>query len=111
MHILVTGGAGFIGYHVARALLTRGHTLLGIDDVNDYYSPRLKAARLAELAEHGNWRFAKVDIGDARALDEVVAGEAFDVILHLAAQAGVRYAVDNPAAYTRSNLVGHQNVL
>src|SRR5690348_15536314 len=111
MHVLVTGGAGFIGYHVSRTLLTRGHSIVAIDEINDYYDPRLKHARLAELTAERNFRFAKVDIGDAAALSQALGGEKFDVILHLAAQAGVRYAVENPAAYTRSNLVGHQNIL
>jgi UDP-glucuronate 4-epimerase len=111
MRILVTGGAGFIGFHATKALLARGHTVFAVDEINDYYSPRLKNARLAELESNTNWRFTKVDIGDAPALNAAIAGERFDAILHLAAQAGVRYAVENPAAYTRSNLVGHQNIL
>jgi UDP-glucuronate 4-epimerase len=111
MHILVTGGAGFIGYHASKALLARGHTIVAVDELNDYYSIHLKESRLAELSTAKGWRFAKADIGDANALADAVAREAFDVVLHLAAQAGVRYAVENPAAYTRSNLVGHQNVL
>lgn len=111
MNILVTGGAGFIGYQATKALLARGHTVVAVDDLNDYYSPRLKQARLAELSSEKGWRFAKVDIADAAEFNDALSGEQFDLILHLAAQAGVRYAVDNPAAYTRSNLVGHQNVL
>ncbi|HEY1710193.1 MAG TPA: NAD-dependent epimerase/dehydratase family protein [Rhizomicrobium sp.] len=111
MRILVTGGAGFIGYHASRALLARGHTLVALDELNAYYDPALKEARLRELGGAANWRFHQVDIGDAAALNAATGSERFDAILHLAAQAGVRYAVENPAAYTRSNLVGHQNVL
>jgi len=111
MHILVTGAAGFIGYHASKALLARDHTIVAVDDLNDYYSTHLKEARLAELSTKKGWRFAKADIGDATALGSAVAHEDFDAVLHLAAQAGVRYAAENPAAYTRSNLVGHQNIL
>ncbi|HEX2594650.1 MAG TPA: NAD-dependent epimerase/dehydratase family protein [Rhizomicrobium sp.] len=111
MHILLTGGAGFIGFHTTKALLARGHTVFAVDEINSYYSVGLKEARLSELGVEKGWRFAKVDIGDAAALAEAIKGETFDVIIHLAAQAGVRYAVENPAAYTHSNLVGHQNIL
>ncbi|HVZ69433.1 MAG TPA: NAD-dependent epimerase/dehydratase family protein [Rhizomicrobium sp.] len=111
MNILVTGAAGFIGFHAARALLSRGHRVVGIDELNAYYDPRLKNARLAELAGEKSFRFVKADIADAAALAAAAKGESFDVILHLAAQAGVRHALNDPAAYTRSNLVGHQNVI
>jgi len=111
MNILLTGAAGFIGFHTARALLTRGHHVVGIDELNAYYDPRLKDARLAELVNEKNFRFAKVDIADAAALAAATKGESFDAILNLAAQAGVRYALKDPASYTRSNLVGHQNIL
>jgi UDP-glucuronate 4-epimerase len=105
MRILVTGAAGFIGFHAARALLARGHDVTGLDEVNAYYDPSLKRSRLAEL---GNFRFISADISKPDAFARV--GE-IDVILHLAAQAGVRHALKAPADYTRSNLVGHQNVL
>lgn len=111
MRILITGAAGFIGSHTARALLDRGHHVLGIDSVNDYYDPTLKLARLGEIEAQKNFRFAKVDISDNSALTGAVAGDAFDIILHLAAQAGVRYALKDPFSYTRSNLVGHHNIL
>lgn len=111
MNILLTGAAGFIGFHTTRALLARGHQVLGIDELNAYYDPRLKDARLAELVNEKGFRFTKVDIADAAALAEATKGEKFDAILHLAAQAGVRYALKDPASYTRSNLVGHQNIL
>jgi len=92
-------------------LLARGHGIVAIDDLNPYYSPALKAARLAQLAGQPGFRFARGDISVPGALDDAAGGERFDVILHLAAQAGVRHALKDPAAYTRSNLVGHQNVL
>lgn len=111
MNILVTGAAGFIGYHVSCALLARGHRITGIDELNAYYEPKLKEARLSELAPKENFRFVRADIADASALSQATAGENFDVLLHLAAQAGVRYALKDPAAYTRSNLVGHHNIL
>jgi UDP-glucuronate 4-epimerase len=111
MKILLTGGAGFIGSHAAGALMARGHRIVSIDDLNPYYSPALKEARLAQLESNPGFRFVKGDISVAGALDAAAGGERFDVILHLAAQAGVRHALKDPASYTRSNLVGHQNVL
>jgi UDP-glucuronate 4-epimerase len=111
MRILLTGGAGFIGFHASNALLARGHEVAALDDLNSYYDPALKKARLAQLEGERNYRFAKVDIADARALAAGAGEGRYDAILHLAAQAGVRYAAENPAAYTRSNLVGHQNML
>jgi UDP-glucuronate 4-epimerase len=111
MRILLTGAAGFIGYHTTRALVGRGHDVVGIDELNAYYDPALKQARLRELDTLSNFRFAKADIADGDALGRATAGHRFDVILHLAAQAGVRHALKDPASYTRSNLVGHQNVL
>ncbi|HWA90059.1 MAG TPA: NAD-dependent epimerase/dehydratase family protein [Rhizomicrobium sp.] len=103
MKILVTGAAGFIGFHAAKALIARGHAVTGLDEVNAYYDPALKRARLAEL---GAFDFRQADIAAPGALSG-----SYDVILHLAAQAGVRHALKAPADYTRSNLVGHQNVL
>lgn len=111
MRILLTGAAGFIGSHAAAALLARGHTVTGLDSLNAYYDPALKQARLARLEGLAGFRFAKADIAEAEQLTGATRGESFDVILHLAAQAGVRYALEDPASYTRSNLVGHQNVL
>ncbi len=111
MRILLTGGAGFVGYHATLALLARGHAVTAIDVINDYYDPALKHARLTQIGSRPSYRFARADIADADALRAAAGGERFDAILHLAAQAGVRYAVANPAAYTRSNLVGHANVL
>ncbi|HTO41802.1 MAG TPA: NAD-dependent epimerase/dehydratase family protein [Rhizomicrobium sp.] len=111
MNILLAGAAGFIGFHTARALLARGHHIVGIDELNAYYDPRLKEARLAELAGEKGFRFVKGDISVPGMLDSAAKGERFDAILNLAAQAGVRYALKDPVAYTRSNLVGHHNVL
>jgi len=111
MRILLTGGAGFIGSHAAQALLARGHVVTALDNLNAYYDPALKRARLARLEKSAGFRFVEADIAEAEALGEAVKSERFDVILHLAAQAGVRHALDDPASYTRSNLVGHQNIL
>lgn len=111
MRILVTGGAGFIGFHATRALLAAGHAVTAVDDLNAYYDPALKERRLAQIDKSAHYRFAQADIGNADNLSVAVGTEKFDVILHLAAQAGVRYAVAHPEAYTHANLVGHANVL
>ncbi len=111
MRILITGAAGFIGFHTARALLGRGHEVMAIDSLNAYYDPALKRARVAQLEAESGFRFAECDIADAAALSASAGPAAYDVILHLAAQAGVRYGLIDPASYTRSNLVGHQNIL
>jgi len=111
MRIFLTGGAGFIGFHAAKALLARGHALTAIDDLNPYYDPALKRARLKELEGEKSFRFVQGDIAEPGALASAAGGGQYDVILHLAAQAGVRYALTDPAAYTRANLVGHHNVL
>jgi UDP-glucuronate 4-epimerase len=109
--ILVTGAAGFIGFHVARALLARGDEVVGVDDLNAYYDPGLKRARLALLQSAPGFRFAKIDITDAEAVEAVFAADRFDSVVHLAAQAGVRYSIDNPRVYVQSNIVGFLNVL
>ncbi|MBU6298957.1 MAG: NAD-dependent epimerase/dehydratase family protein [Alphaproteobacteria bacterium] len=111
MNILLTGSAGFIGFHATTALLARGHRVTGIDELNAYYDPALKRARLAQLEGRNGFRFVKADISTDNTLDDAANGEHYDVILHLAAQAGVRYALKEPKTYTRSNLVGHHNVL
>src|ERR1700743_3012248 len=111
MNIFLTGGAGFVGFHSATALLANGHSITAIDNLNSYYDPALKQARLKELRAHKGFRFVEGDISDAGALTKAPAGEKYDVILHPAAQAGVRYALKDPAAYTQSNLVGHANML
>ena len=114
MSLIVTGAAGFIGMHVARALLARGESVVGVDDVNDYYDPTLKEARLAELKRLGGdaFRFVKLDIAAPGAFAALLARETgVDRIVHLAAQAGVRYSLVNPGAYVRANVEGHFAVL
>lgn len=113
MNVLVTGAAGFIGFHVAARLMERGDQVVGLDAVNDYYDVRLKRDRIARLQErHGPaFRFVEVDFAAEAALDEGLRGLEFDRIVHLGAQAGVRYSIDNPRAYVRSNLAGHLNLL
>ncbi|MDE2266313.1 MAG: NAD-dependent epimerase/dehydratase family protein [Alphaproteobacteria bacterium] len=111
MNIFLTGAAGFIGFHAATALLARGHSVTGVDVLNAYYDPALKQARLARLEGRNRFRFVKADIATDGALEAAAGGEHYDIILHLAAQAGVRYALKEPKAYTHSNLVGHHNVL
>ena len=113
MRVLVTGVAGFIGFSLARRLLERGDRVIGIDVVNAYYDVGLKEARLARLRGQGGERFAfhRVDFADRVALDAVTAGGGFERIVHLGAQAGVRYSIENPHAYVQANLVGHLNLL
>jgi len=111
MPILVTGAAGFIGYHVSRRLLERGEEVIGLDNVNDYYSTKLKRDRLGELAREPGFSFLEVDFADNAALNPALDGVDFDRIVHLGAQAGVRYSIENPHAYVQSNLVGHLNML
>ena len=112
MKILVTGAAGFIGFHLSRRLLERGDEVVGIDNLNDYYPVVLKRARLERLTGCGDrFRFLEMDIADRVALPELFAREKFDAVVNLAAQAGVRYSIENPWAYVDSNLVGFANVL
>ena len=113
MSVLVTGVAGFIGYHVARALLDRGERVLGVDNLNAYYDPRLKRARLDQLGGRNGFVFRRADIADRAAMDAVAADapDAIDRIVHLAAQAGVRHSLTHPFDYVTSNLVGHTVVL
>jgi UDP-glucuronate 4-epimerase len=112
MTVLVTGAAGFIGYHVSEALLARGEAVVGIDNINDYYDVRLKEARLARLKAHNRFAFTKLNIADRDGLAALVQKHGdIDRIVHLAAQAGVRYSIKNPHAYAESNLIGHLNIL
>lgn len=113
MAVLVTGAAGFIGTATARALLERGEEVVGIDNLNDYYDPRLKEARLDFLQRHhGNrFQFERIDFSKADDLERWRNGQKFDRIVHLGAQAGVRYSIEHPEAYVQSNLVGHCNMI
>lgn len=111
MQILVTGAAGFIGYHLSEKLLERGDTVTGLDNLNDYYDVSLKEARLARLNKHAAFSFIKADLGDRAAMESLFAQTHFDAVINLAAQAGVRYSLENPHAYIDSNIVGFTNIL
>lgn len=110
--VLVTGAAGFIGFHVTQSLLSRGRNVIGIDSLNDYYDPQLKRDRLSALDQSkAEFIFQQCDFSDDIALDSALTGHEFDAIVHLGAQAGVRYSLENPRAYAQSNLLGHLNML
>lgn len=111
MRVLVTGAAGFIGSSLAKKLLDRGDHVVGIDNLNDYYDVSLKEARLGRLTEKSGFQFMQIDIADRDALAKLFEESAFDVVVNLAAQAGVRYSIENPAAYIDTNLVGFGNIL
>jgi UDP-glucuronate 4-epimerase len=111
MKILVTGSAGFIGYHVAERLLARGDEVVGLDNLNTYYDPSLKRARLARLEAQPGFRFAKIDLADRAAMERLFTDGGIRRVVHLAAQAGVRYSIENPHAYADSNLTGTLHVL
>lgn len=110
MKFLVTGAAGFIGFHVSQRLLAAGHTVVGIDNMNDYYDVNLKQARL-DLLDFPLFSFARLDIADRVGMEKLFANEKFDRVIHLAAQAGVRYSLENPHAYADANLMGFLNIL
>src|SRR5439155_11518578 len=110
MVVLVTGAAGFIGAATSRALLERGDEVVGVDNLNDYYDPRLKQARLARLA-HANFRFERMDVADRAGMEQLFRQHRPDRVVHLAAQAGVRYSLVNPHAYVEANVVGFANIL
>jgi UDP-glucuronate 4-epimerase len=109
--VLVTGAAGFIGFHVSRRLLAQGDQVVGLDNVNDYYSVRLKRDRIAQLVPQPEFRFHELDLAQGDAMARLFDSERFDVVVNLAAQAGVRYSLENPGAYVNSNLIGFVNVL
>jgi UDP-glucuronate 4-epimerase len=111
MHILVTGAAGFIGSTLCHRLLDRGDNVVGLDNLNDYYDVTLKEARLARLRAKRGFGFEKIDIADRAPMQAMFAGHRFDAVMHLAAQAGVRYSIENPHAYVDANLVGFINIL
>lgn len=112
--ILVTGGAGFIGFFLTKVLLSRGEQIIGIDNLNDYYEPQLKHDRLAELARHpqtDNYEFIELDLADRQGMEQLFEQHQFDIVVNLGAQAGVRYSIENPHAYVDSNMVGFVNIL
>ena len=111
MKILITGAAGFIGFHTARKLLEQGHNVTGIDNLNDYYDPRLKTARLDILNQSQSFDFQRMDVADTSAIEQLFKQNDFNRVIHLAAQAGVRYSIENPMAYVETNLVGFANIL
>ncbi|HPJ94533.1 MAG TPA: NAD-dependent epimerase [Deltaproteobacteria bacterium] len=111
MNVLVTGAAGFIGFHLSKRLLDEGNHVIGLDNLNPYYDPRLKQDRLNILKVYPAFSFRKLDLEDSSGMAEVFAGGDFDVVVHLAAQAGVRYSLENPHAYIDSNLKGFMNIL
>lgn len=111
MRILVTGAAGFIGFHLCRRLLARGDVVLGLDNLNSYYEVSLKQSRLAHLTPQAGFSFVQTDLADRPAMEQLFSVEQFDIVIHLAAQAGVRYSLENPHAYVDSNLTGFMNIL
>lgn len=111
MKYLVTGAAGFIGAKVAERLCSFGYDVIGIDNINDYYDVNLKLSRLNELSFFKNFKFIKLDLSDSLGIAQLFSNESFDRVIHLAAQAGVRFSIENPMAYAQSNLVGYLNIL
>ena len=111
MKILVTGAAGFIGFHTARQLLERGDTVVGLDNFNDYYDVSLKDSRAAVLDDYADFKMARLDLSDRDAMEKLFKDEGFEKVVHLAAQAGVRYSIENPHSYINSNIVGTLHIL
>ena len=110
-NILITGAAGFIGYHLSNRLLNKGYKVTGIDNLNTYYEPQLKQDRLNKLKLNKNFEFHQIDLSDKATIDKLFANQQFDYVINLAAQAGVRYSIENPQAYVDSNIVGFVNIL
>jgi len=111
LKILVTGAAGFIGFHTSKKLLARGDTVVGLDNFNDYYDVALKEGRAEMLADYDNFKLVRIDLADRNAMETLFAEEKFDKVINLAAQAGVRYSIENPHSYIDSNIVGFVNIL
>jgi len=111
MKVLVTGAAGFIGFHLSKRLLSMGHQVIGLDNLNDYYSVEIKKARLAMLTPDAKFTFVKLDLADTEGMAKLFAEQKFTHVVNLAAQAGVRYSIENPRAYIDSNVVGFLNIL
>src|SRR5882724_4996220 len=111
MKVLVTGAAGFIGFHAARALLERGELVVGLDNLNSYYDPALKLARLQILKQYKSFDFLELNIADRNAMEAVFQKDRFQREVHLAAQAGVRYSIDHPRVYVESNIIGFLHVI
>lgn len=111
MKVLVTGAAGFIGYHTTKKLLARGDEVIGLDNLNPYYDVNLKKSRLQILDEHPGFRFIPLDVGNKAGMEELFQSSGFERVVHLAAQAGVRYSLENPHSYTESNITGFLNIL
>ena len=111
MKVLVTGAAGFIGFHTAKQLLERGETVVGVDNFNDYYDVTLKEARARILDDYDEFSMERIELADRQAMEELFAKEGFDKVIHLAAQAGVRYSIENPHSYIDSNIVGTLHIL
>ncbi|URD34838.1 NAD-dependent epimerase [Methylobacterium tardum] len=109
--VLLTGAAGFIGYHVAKRYLDAGRTVIGVGDLNDYYEVALKESRLSNLSSYSNFAFRKIDLADRSAMEDVFRAQAYDTVIHLGAQAGVRYSLENPHVYVKSNVEGFLHVL
>lgn len=109
--VMITGAAGFIGYHLARRLLKEGFSVFGVDNLNDYYDVRLKELRLSELEKYEKFKFEKLDISEKKEVERVFSENEPDIVVNLAAQAGVRYSIDNPDAYIASNIIGFYNIL
>ncbi|WP_162163934.1 GDP-mannose 4,6-dehydratase [Acholeplasma hippikon] len=109
--ILITGAAGFIGYHLAKKLLEKGLNIIGVDNLNDYYDVNLKKTRLSELLQFENFSFKKFDISDLASMESLFIQNSIDIVINLAAQAGVRYSIENPSVYIQSNIIGFYNIL